>query len=420
MFVTPQGEVLPVGSIRNAIPSIQRDLGASTSQMQLLLDAYLLAYAALLITGGRLGDMLGRKRMFLFGVSGFVLSSALCGLATSANALIAFRALQGLTAAALVPQVEFGAAERGIAFGVLGAVVGLGTISGPLLGGLLIATDLWNLGWRPIFLINLPVGFIALIGASWLVRESRAAATRRLDVGGVTLISVALLLLVYPIVEGRAMGWPAWMLGSIAMGLVVLGLFVLDQRRKAARGAAPLIDPALFGDRAFRLGLPISLIFFSGVYSFFLALAICLQAGFGRTLLGSALMVIPFQSATLVMSLLSARLARRFGARVLVLGGVLLCIGIGGVIVTLASQGAALGDWALLPSLLVGGAGFGLIIGPLTTIILAGVQPVMAAAASGVLSTAQQVGGALGIAIVGTLLFGQLETLDGAGTKLSP
>jgi predicted MFS family arabinose efflux permease len=295
---------------------------------------------------------------------------------------------------------------------VLGAVVGLGTISGPLLGGLLLQADLWGLGWRPIFLINLPVGIVALIGATALVRESRSDNARGLDFGGVALISLALLLVIYPIIEGRALGWPLWLFGISALGLVVLGIFALDQRRKAARGAAPLVDPALFQDRAFRLGLPISLIFFSGVYSFFLALAICLQAGFGFTPLASALLIIPFQSTTLVTSLLSARLVKRLGGRVLLIGGVLLCLGVGGVIFALAQQGAALSSWPLTPILIVGGAGFGLIIGPLTTIILAGVQPAMAASASGVLSTAQQIGGALGIAIVGTLLFGQLEALD--------
>lgn len=329
--------------------------------------------------------------------------------------LIAFRALQGLTAALMVPQVsaiiqvDFPPEERGGAFGLLGAVVGLGTIAGPLLGGLLIGANLWGLSWRPIFLINLPIGMIAFIGTAHLVRESRAATAQQLDVGGAALIGLALTLFVYPLIEGRTLGWPWWIFGTLAAALGVLGLFSWDQRRKAARGVAVLVDPALFRDRAFRIGLPISLVFFSGVYSFFLALSICLQGGFGFSPLTTALMIVPFQSASLVTSLLLARAARRLGKRVLLLGSALLCCGVGGVVATMATVDQALSGPVLLPALVIGGAGFGLIVGPLTTVILAGVQTRFAAAAAGVLSTAQQVGGALGIAVMGVVLFGQIE-----------
>lgn len=196
----------------------------------------------------------------------------------------------------------------------------------------------------------------------------------------------------------------------IAAGLGVLGLFIVDQRRKAAHDTAPLVDRALFVDRSFRVGLLTSLVFFSGVYSLFLALSVCLQAGFGHSALEAALMIVPFQSASLVTSLLSARVARRIGTRVLLLGGALLVLGVGGVILTLQLQQAALDTWSLFPALLIGGSGFGLIIGPLTTLILAGVASERAAAAAGVLTTAQQVGGALGIAVVGAMLFGQIES----------
>ncbi|MBA3948233.1 MAG: MFS transporter, partial [Herpetosiphonaceae bacterium] len=353
--------LLDTSIVNNAVPAIQANLGASTAQIQLMLDAYLLSYATLLITGGRLGDLIGRKRIFLLGVTGFALSSALCGLAPTPVALIGFRVLQGAMAALMVPQVSaiiqvsFPAAERGTAFGVLGAVVGLGTITGPLLGGVLIGANLWGLGWRPIFLINLPFGAVALLGAARLLHESRAANARRFDLSGVVLIGVALLLLVYPIVAGRTLGWPTWTWGTLAGGFALLGLFSRDQRRKAARGGSPLVDPMLFHDRSFRVGLPISLVFFSGVYSFFLALSICLQAGFGRTPLQAALLIVPFQAASLVTSLLSARVARSVGTRVLVLGGLLLCAGVGGVIVTLAVQRDMLTGIALLPSLLCGG-----------------------------------------------------------------
>lgn len=401
--------------VNNAAPALQADLGASSGQLQLVLSAYLLAYAALLITGGRLGDLCGRKRMFLVGVAGFALSSALCGLAPSPVALIAFRVLQGATAALLVPQVsaliqvEFPPHERGTAFGLLGAVVGVGAVTGPLLGGLLLALDLWGLGWRPIFLINVPVGAVALVLAARLVRESRAAERRRLDLGGVGLAAAALTLLLATLIEGRRWGWFPWATLGLAGGLMLAALFVLDQRRKARQGVALLVEPALFGDRAFRLGLPASLVFFAGVYSFFLALTICLQAGLGRTALEAALLIAPFQSAALVSSLLSARVARRLGPRVLPLGASLLCLGVAGVIAVLLWADEAVLGWFLLPVLLGGGAGFGLVIGPLATLVLGGVGSERAASGAGVLATAQQVGGALGIAVVGTILFGQVE-----------
>jgi MFS family permease len=301
--------LLDTSIVNNAIPAIQRSLGASSGQIQLVLNVYLLAYAALLITGGRLGDMLGRKRLFLLGMAGFTAASVLCGLAPTAESLILARALQGATAALMMPQVSamiqvtFPPEERGAAFGALGAVVGLGAIAGPLLGGVLLGADLWGLSWRPIFLINLPVGIVALVAAARLVRESRASETPRLDLGGVVLIGLAMVLVIIPIVEGRAWGWPTWAWGMLAAGLAVLGVFVVDQRRKAASGRVPLVAPALFADRAFRIGLPASLVFFAGVYSFFLALSVCLQLGFGRDPLETALLILPFQSASLVTSL---------------------------------------------------------------------------------------------------------------------
>jgi len=208
--------LLDVSIVNIAIPSIQRDLHASYSDVQWALAGYTLAYALVLITGGRLGDTFGRKRLFLIGVSGFTIMSALCGAAQSPGQLIAFRVVQGAMGAIMVPQVLaviqviFPPAERIKALAGFGVTAGLGTVSGPLIGGLLIQHNLFGLGWRPIFLINVPVGILAVIASAVLVRESRSPSPPKLDPVGVVLVSAALLLLLYPLVQGRQLGWPGW------------------------------------------------------------------------------------------------------------------------------------------------------------------------------------------------------------------
>ena len=215
--------LLDVSIVNIAIPSIQRDLHASYADVQWALAGYTLAYALVLITGGRLGDTFGRKRLFLIGVASFTIMSALCGAATSPGMLIGCRVAQGAMGAIMVPQVLaviqviFPPRERIKALAGFGVTAGLGTVSGPLLGGLLIQHNLFGLGWRPIFLINVPVGVIAFAASAVLVRESKAANPPRLDPVGVGLISAALLLLLYPLVEGRQLGWPLWTYVSMAL-----------------------------------------------------------------------------------------------------------------------------------------------------------------------------------------------------------
>src|SRR5499425_3831489 len=224
--------LLDVSIVNIAVPSIQRNLGASYADIQWALAGYTLAYALVLITGGRLGDAYGRKRLFLIGVTGFTIMSALCGAAQSPGQLIAFRVAQGAMGAIMVPQVLaviqviFPPAERIKALAGFGVTAGLGTISGPLIGGLLIQHNLFGLGWRPIFLINVPIGVIAVAASAVLVRESKAPSPPKLDPIGVGLISAALLLLLYPLVEGRQLGWPAWTFASMAASVPVLAAFI--------------------------------------------------------------------------------------------------------------------------------------------------------------------------------------------------
>src|SRR6266567_2564562 len=223
--------LLDVSIVNIAIPSIQRDLHASYADVQWALAGYTLAYALILITGGRLGDTFGRKRLFLIGVAGFTIMSALCGAATGPGMLIGCRVAQGLMGGLMVPQVLaiiqviFRSAERIKALAGFGVTAGLGTVSGPLLGGLLIQHNLFGLGWRPIFLINVPVGVIAVAASALLVRESRAPRPPKLDPVGVALISAALLALLYPLVQGRQLGWPAWTFVSMAASVPLLALF---------------------------------------------------------------------------------------------------------------------------------------------------------------------------------------------------
>src|SRR5215472_938021 len=307
--------LLDVSIVNIAVPSIQRNLGASYADIQWALAGFTLAYALVLITGGRLGDMFGRKRLFLIGVAGFTVMSALCGAAQSPGQLIAFRVLQGVMGGIMIPQilaiiqVMFRPAERIKALAGFGVTAGLGTVSGPLLGGLLIQHNLFGLTWRPIFLINVPVGILAVAAAAVLVRESRAPRPPRLDPVGVGLVSAALLLLLYPLVQGRQLGWPTWTFFSMAASVPVLALFVWYERIKDRRDGSPLVPPRLFGERGFSAGMAIAVTFFMGIASFGLVLTLFLQLGLGFTPLHAGLTFLPFSLGVLISSGAAARLA---------------------------------------------------------------------------------------------------------------
>lgn len=406
--------LLDTSIVTNGLATIQRDLGATSTQVQFVLTGYAVAYGVLLITGGRLGDLYGRRRLFLLGLSGFTLTSALCGLAWSPVSLIVFRVLQGLTAALLFPQVAsfiqvlFPAAERPRAFGLQGAVIGLGIIAGPLLGGLLIDANLFGSLWRPIFLVNLPVGVAALLWASRVLKESRSEQARGLDMTGVALLTLSLVLLIYPVTEGREQGWPLWLLGMLGLSLMLLAVFVVQQRRLTRLGRTPLVQLSMFGERSFAVGALISFVFQSSVLSYFVAMSLFFQAGLGYRPTQAALLLISYQVSIAVASLLSARLGARLGRSLLTLGTVLLLIGIVATLLTLHATGLEYHGYELIPALIVSGLGFGLVVAPLQTVILSRINPAFAGSASGVLATVQQVGSALGVAIMGVLFFGQL------------
>ncbi|MEU9113652.1 MFS transporter [Streptomyces sp. NPDC048483] len=403
-----------------AAPAIQADLHASAADIQLVLAGYQLTYAIALITGARLGDRYGRRRLFLIGMALFTLTSVGCAAAPDPGSLIAARLAQGLSAAAMFPQVFamiqvlIPVAQRPKAFGALGAVIGMATIVGQLLGGVLISTgfsaalsaELFGSSWRSVFWVNVPIGLATLVLALLRVPESRAPEVRRLDLPGAVVLTVALFLLVVPLVEGRSYGWPVWTWLSLAGSALAFAAFALVERRVAASGGAPLVDLGLLRTRPFAVGTTLVVVAYAGINSFFLILSLTLQDGLGMDALGAGLVYTPLAVAFFAVSVIAGRLAP--GRRVLQAGALVSGLGYVAAIVLVSNAGTGLTAWGLAPPLVLVGAGNGLLVTPLLNAVLANVGPKEVGMASGVLSTCQQVGGAVGVAVVGVLYYNAL------------
>jgi EmrB/QacA subfamily drug resistance transporter len=409
--------VLDFFIVNVAMPAMQADLHAGTGAIEWVVAGYGLTFAVLLITAGRLGDRHGRRRMFGLGLALFTLASAACGLAWSPGVLVAARLAQGMAAALLSPQVlsimgvVFHGEDRAKAMGIYGVVLGLAAAGGQLIGGVLIHADVLGLGWRSCFLINVPIGLVALALLPRLVPESRAADGGRLDLVGTVLVTLALTDVVLPLVEGRQHGWPAWTWLSLAGAVVTSALFVAHLRRTERRGGAPLLPTALLTDRAVAAGLFTQLFFWCGQASFFLVFALYLQPGRGLDALGAGLVFTIVAAAYLVASAKAPELGVRLGRRLVTLGGATLAAGHALTAVAVTQVGTGGSVLELAPGLLLIGAGMGLCIPPLTTIVMsaAAARPDLAGAASGALNTVQQVGNALGVAITGVLFFGAVD-----------
>ncbi|HXA61539.1 MAG TPA: MFS transporter [Streptosporangiaceae bacterium] len=397
-----------------AIPSTQSDLHTGPSEIQLIVAGFGVALGAGLITGGRLGDLYGRRRLFALGMGLFTLASAACGMAPTAGFLVGGRVAQGLAAALLMPQVlaiintVYTGEHRAKAFNGYGMAIGLGAVFGQLIGGALIKADVAGLGWRSIFLINVPVGIVAVALTPRLVPESRAAGGARLDLVGTVLVTLGLTAIVLPLVEGRQQGWPEWTWLCLAAAVPLLGSFALYQLRLGDRGGSPLVDLALFRKRAFSAGVLTSLVFQMTMASFFLVLALYLQEGRGLTALQSGLIFLPVGMGYFVASAQSGKVAARLGRQTLTLGTLVVAAGYAMLAETATAIGANGSIGWIIPGLLVAGAGMGFVIAPLPAIVLAGVRAEHAAAASGVLSTAQQAGGAIGVALIGLVFYDTL------------
>ncbi|MCX5226793.1 MFS transporter [Streptomyces sp. NBC_00233] len=399
-----------------AIPSIERDLGASFGAIQWITAGYALAFAAGLITGGRLGDIYGRKRLFLLGTAGFTLASALCGFAANQEMLVGSRLLQGAAAAMMVPQVlsiihvTFPAHERGKVFGMFGAIIGLGAVSGPLLGALLTQWNIAGLEWRPIFLINLPVGIAGLLLGRKFITESKAPKALRLDMVGVLLVTAALLMLIYPLTRGRELDWPLWGHLMMAGSLVVFGALVAYEKYKTKKDGSPLVELSLFKVKSFAAGIAVQLTFGVVMGIFFLVWTLYMQIGLGWSPLRAGLTGVPFSIAVSTAAGLSVqKLVPRFGRKVLQTGALTMIAGVLLYLFEAGRYGTEIESWQMVPPLVVMGLGMGLIVAPLTDAVLSEVPKEHAGSASGLINTTGQMGNALGLGLVSVVFFGVID-----------
>lgn len=393
-------------------PSIRADLGGGPMTLQWVLSAYTAAFALGLITSGRLGDLLGRRRLFLLGMAGFTVSSLACGLAPSAGFLIAARVFQGLFGSVMIPQglalvkIVFPPEHLRRALMPFGPIMGLATVAGPVLAGWLLHLDLFGSEWRSIFLINVPFGVLAGALAGWVLpRHSGEDRTARLDLRGVSLLTAGSALLIVPLIQGRDLGWPAWTYVMIAAGLVAFGLFVASEHRSAH----PVIAPSLFRKRSFVVGLLIVGGFYAALSAFVLVLNLLLQSGMNWSPLQTGFALIPWAVGTAVATLLSgAVLAGKLGRFNLDLGLAVAVAGLLGLWWSIAHWGAAITVWQLAPALLVTGLGSGLLFVPLFDFILGDATTEEVGTGAGVLNAAQQFANAIGVAALGTVFFARV------------
>lgn len=402
-----------------AAPSIQRDLAMSSSALEWIAAAYTLAIAVGLMTGGRLGDMFGRKRMLMVGLVGFVVASIACAVAWSPEALIAARVVQGLSAAAMTPQCFglirdiFPPAQMGKAFAALGPVIGLSTVAGPVVAGLLIRADLFGTDWRALFLINLPMGAFALVLAAKMVPTGHVRrAAVRLDGVGTLLLAAASFLLVFPLVDGRALGWPTWIWGVLGAGLPMLAVFAVQQRRRLRAGRTPLVEVSILRKRSYVSGIVFVLMFFGSIVGFSLTIGLFLQIGLGFTALHASLYMAALAVGAFFGSGVGAWAATAVGRPILHIGLALMAVGT--VVLYLSLRAAdTVGAGTLVPGLAVFGFGMGMIFVPLFSIIIGEIDDHEVGSASGLLESIQQLGASLGVAVLATLFFDKLVLEDG-------
>jgi EmrB/QacA subfamily drug resistance transporter len=407
-------DMIDVTIVNVALPTIRHDLGASATQLEWVVSAYMLAFAAVLITAGSLGDLFGRKRLFLAGIAVFGLASLGAGLSQTAGQLIAARVVQGAAAAVMTPQLlatfrtMFSGRERGQAFGIYGAVLGFASAVGLLLGGVLTSANLFGWGWRSVFFVNIPIALASLAGSARLMPENRERSAGRVDFAGAVLLTGALVAIAYPLLEGRSLGWPAWCWALLGAGIVGLGLLGLMEARRQHTRIAPLLRTPLFRIPAFTTGLLVQLAFGVGIQGFFLVFTLWVQTGQHYSPLRAGLTAVAFSVGSFALAPQAAPLAQRFGRLVLALGGLLFAAGIIGVVAGAHHVGTGTNPWPLVPGLVVAGAGLSLLVIPLVNVVLAAVPAEAAGGASGLFSTAQQLGGAIGVAAAGAIFFGDL------------
>jgi EmrB/QacA subfamily drug resistance transporter len=404
-----------------AAPSIQRDLGMSSSALVWIAAAYTLAIAVGLMAGGRLGDMFGRKRMLMIGLTGFVVASAACAVAWSPGSLIAARVVQGLAAAMLTPQAFglirdlFPPAQMTKAFAALGPVIGLSTVAGPIVAGLLLKANLFGSDWRALFLINLPLGVFALIVGGRVLPARPAEHGRvRLDFVGTLLLAGAAFLLVFPLVDGRTLGWPAWIFGVLAAAAPLLGLFAAQQRYRVRSGRTPLVEFSVLGKRSYLSGVVFVLVFFSSIVGFSLTMGLFLQIGLGFTPIHASLLLAAMAAGAFIGSGVGAWAATAVGRPILHIGLAIMAAGTLVLYLSLHAVRETVGSFTLIPGLAVFGIGMGMIFVPLFSIIMGEIADREVGSASGLLESSQQLGASLGVSILATLFFSTLSAGGGA------
>jgi len=412
--------LLDVSIVNVALPSIARGLGADDSDLQWVVSGYALAFGLVLVAGGRIGDARGRRPTLMIGLAIFTLASAACGLARSPVMLIIARLVQGVGGGLVTPQNAgliqnlFRGAERGRAFGLFGAVVGVSTAIGPLLGGLLIQFGGAQEGWRWIFFVNLPVGIVAMILAVRTVPHRRRQKGERTDYDpvGAVVLGLATLLVLLPFVESRT--WSGGLKWTLLVPAALLGvLFVRWERRYRRRGREPMVDLALFGRRSYTFGAAVALAYFVGFTGVFFIYALFLQDGMGYTALQSGLASTPFALGSAVGAWLGGRVITRIGSRLVAAGLVLVIVGLLASWVAIGLVDSPAVGWAVAAPFLVAGLGSGLVIAPNQTLALSEVPPRQGGAAGGVLQTGQRIGSAAGIAAVGSLYYSRLASTGG-------
>ncbi|MGZ4167402.1 MAG: MFS transporter [Solirubrobacteraceae bacterium] len=405
---------------QTAAPAIHRDLGGSYAALEWITAAYTLAMSATLLLGSRLGDVFGRRRVLLAGMAGFIVASVLCALAPTSTALIAGRVIQGALAAIMVPQgfglirELFGDEGQQKAFGVFGPVMGLAAVLGPLLGGGLVNLDLVGTGWRAIFLVNVPLGLLAIVaGRRYLPRNAPAAPGLRLNVASVLLAMVGSVALVYPLIEGRSLGWPAWSFGILVAGAVTLVVFAVLQRRHAREGRTPLVEPSILRRRPYVAGLAVVVGFIGAMGGMMIALNVMYQTGLGFSPLACGVATVTIPLAAIGGSVTSSALLAQIGRGTMQIGIVTMAIGLVVVDLVMRSANGGLSAWELAGPLAITGFGMGMVFVPMFDVILAGVAPHQVGSASGLLESVQQLAMSLGIAVVGTVLFDSLGSGHG-------
>lgn len=420
LFTVLLGAALPLIDffiVNVALPDIGRDLAAGESVLELVVAGYGVAYAVLLVLGGRLGDQFGRRRLFLAGMAAFGLTSLACGLAPGAWSLVAARIAQGAAAAAMLPQVlatvqaTTTGPRRARAMSLYGATAGLSMVAGQILGGLLVAADVAGIGWRAVFLVNVPVVLAGLALAARALPETRSPRPEPLDGPGTVLLAVSLLTLLAPLTEGRAAGWPLWTWLSLAAFPFAAAGFYAVERRADRAGRTPLVPPSLFAVKSLRRGLVMILPFSIGFSGFMFVVAVALQQGAGLGPVAAGLALAPLAVAFFFLSLAGPRLVTRFGTRVVTAGAVLQAVGIGLMVLAFWRTWPDPGFLALLPGGAIAGAGQALQLPVIFRIVMSEVPPERAGVGSGVMNTTQQSALALGVATLGSLFLSLVPSM---------